>query len=340
MDILVLGGTRFVGRHFVAAALARGHRVTLFHRGRNGADLFPDAVHLIGNRDGDLGALSRGSWDATVDISAYLPRQVRQLHDVLGGRGGRYLLVSSTSVYAAPQPVGFTEDLPLVGLADEADEEITDESYGGLKALCERAARDSFGDCLIVRPTYVVGPLDYSGRLAYWVNRLAAGGEVLAPGPADERFQWIDARDLTSWMLSLVEADQRGVFHAAAPYPPVQFGAALAAIAAAVAGPDLRLTWVERDFLLARGVDGGQLPMWPGANPAGIVEAADPSRAVRAGLTARPLRDTAADILAAERADPVAVTVIGTDEPVTVGLDPGVERKLLDEWHATSSAGG
>jgi len=340
MDILVLGGTRFIGRHFVSAALAQGHQVTVFHRGRNGADLFPEAVHLLGDRDGDISALSRGTWDATVDISAYLPRHVRELHTVLGGRGGRYLLVSSTSTYAAPQEYGFTEDAPLVGLADEAGEEITDETYGGLKALCEKAAQDTFGECLIVRPTYVIGPLDYSGRFAYWVNRLAAGGEVLAPGPADESFQWIDARDLTSWMLRLVEADQRGIFHAAAPFPPMRFGAALEEMAAAIAGPGLRLTWVERDFLLARGVGGGQLPMWPGANPAGIVEAADPARALRSGLTIRPLRDTAADVLASERAEPAAATIVGTDEPATVGLDREKERELLDEWHATVSATG
>jgi len=340
VDILVLGGTRFIGRHFVSAALAGGHRVTLFHRGRNGADLFPEAVHLLGDRDGDLAALGTGSWDATVDFSAYLPRQVRELHAVLGGRGGRYLLVSSTSVYAAGQQVGFTEDAPLEGLADETTEELTGETYGGLKALCERTAREVAGDCLIVRPTYVVGPLDYSGAFAYWVNRLAAGGEVLAPGPADEPFQWIDARDLTSWMLRLLEQGQSGVLHAAGPWPPRGFGAFLDEIAAAVGGPDLRLTWVDRDFLLARGLDGDQLPMWPGANPPGVVEGLDPSRAVRAGLTTRPLRDTAADVLAYERAEPTAVTGVGVgvDEPATIGLDRARERELLDEWHATRAA--
>jgi len=174
---------------------------------------------------------------------------------VLGGRGGRYSLVSSTSAYAAPQTYGFTEDSALTTLDDRDSEEITDETYDGLKVLCEQAAQEGFGDCLIVRPTYVIGPLDYSGRFAYWVNRLAAGGEVLAP-------------------------------------------------------------------------------MWPGANPPGILEAADPSRALGVGLVTRPLRDTAVDVLASERADPAAVEIVGTDESTSVGLDRARETELLQERHA------
>ncbi|MEO6500511.1 MAG: NAD-dependent epimerase/dehydratase family protein [Jatrophihabitantaceae bacterium] len=251
---------------------------------------------------------------------------------------GRYLLVSSTSTYAAPQRYGYTEDHPLVSLEDEASEEITDETYGALKVRCEEAAHDTFGDCLVIRPTYVVGPLDYSGRFTYWVNRLAAGGEVLAPGPAEEHFQCIDARDLTSWMLTLLETDQAGTYHVAAPFPPMRFGAALEEIAAAVGGPGLRLTWVDRDFLLAREIGGSLLPLWPGANPDGIVEAADPARAFHAGLTVRPLRETAADVLASESTDPARPTIVGTDDPASVGLDRERERELLEEWHSSVSA--
>jgi 2'-hydroxyisoflavone reductase len=338
MRILVLGGTRFIGRHFVSTALARGHEVTIFHRGRNGATLFPEAEHLLGDRNGSIDVLSSGSWDATVDISAYVPRHVRELHTQLGGRGGRYLLVSSTSTYAPPQQYGYTEDHPLASLDDEANEEITDETYGALKVLCERAARDTFGDCLVIRPTYVIGPLDYSGRFTYWVNRLAAGGEVLAPGPAAEYLQWIDARDLTAWMLTLLETEETGTFHVAAPFPPMRFGAALEEIAAAVGGPGLRLTWVDREFLLAREIGASLLPLWPGANPEGIVEAADPSRAVQAGLTVRPLRETAADVLASELADPARPTIVGTEDPASVGLGRQRERLLLEEWHSAVSS--
>lgn len=334
MKILVIGGTRFIGRHFVAAALADGHRVTIFHRGQSGAGLFPEAEHLLGDRNGELKVLAGGNWDATVDFCAYVPRHVRELHAELGSRAGRYLLVSSLSVYAGTQQYGFTEDAQLVSVDGVAGEEITDESYGPLKVLCEQAAHQSFGDCLIIRPTYVVGPLDYSGRFTYWVKRLAAGGEVLAPGPATEYFQWIDGRDLACWMLELVEGGQSGTFHAAAPFPPVQFGDALAQIAAAVGGPDLRLTWVDREFLLARGV-ADELPMWPGAEPEQNLETADSARAFGAGLRPRSLAETAADLLAAEAADPTAVSVVGgTDEPAQVGLARARERALLDEWHS------
>ena len=145
MRILVMGGTRFVGRHLAAAALARGHAVTLFHRGRTGVELFPEATHLLGDRDGDLRALASGRWDATVDVSAYVPRQVHSLADTLADRGGRYVYISSLSVYATPQPPRFTEDAPLIELADPTVEEVTDETYGGLKVLCERAAVGRFG---------------------------------------------------------------------------------------------------------------------------------------------------------------------------------------------------
>jgi 2'-hydroxyisoflavone reductase len=329
MEILVIGGTRFIGRHFVSAALANGHRVTIFHRGRTGADLFPEAEHLIGDRNGDLDRLARGNWDATVDLCAFVPRHVRELHAQLGSRAGRYLLVSSVSVYAGKQRYGFTEDAPLVPVDGVVGEEITNETYGPLKVLCEQAARETFGDCLIVRPTYVVGPLDYSGRFTYWVKRLAAGGEMLAPGPATDYFQWIDGRDLANWMLSSVEGQQSGAFHAAAPFPPVRFGDALAQIAAAVGGPELRLSWVDRDFLLAREV-ADDLPMWPGADPDTSLATADSARAFGTGLKPRSLAETATELLAAETTDPTP----------PVGLDRTRERELLDEWHSADGQAG
>ncbi len=165
MRILVIGGTRFVGKHIVAAALAAGHDVSVFHRGRTGPALFPEVEHLIGDRDADLSALSTGTWDATVDTCGYVPRQVHALADALGERGGRYAFISSISAYAPPLGPGITEDAELIELPDPTVEEITGETYGGLKVLCERAAHQRFGaDTLIVRPTYVIGPDDYTWR--------------------------------------------------------------------------------------------------------------------------------------------------------------------------------
>jgi 2'-hydroxyisoflavone reductase len=326
--ILIMGGTRFVGRHLTAAALDRGHQVTLFHRGRSGPELFPQATHLLGDRDSDLRALQTGAWDATIDPSAYLPRQLHTLADRLAGRGGRYVYVSSTAVYATPTRPWFTEDAPLVELPDPTVEQVTGETYGGLKVLCERAAAERFGDgLLVIRPTYVVGPFDYTGRFTWWLRRIARGGEVLAPGPADAPIQLIDARDLASWVVSLLERRVAGTFHAVSPPPPFGFGDLLEEIVAAVGPPQTTLTWMERSFLLAAGQDDATLPMWPGADPDSNYEAADPGRAAAAGLAPRPLGQTIRETLEHELDQP-------TPTRPGVGLPAALERELLIRWHA------
>jgi 2'-hydroxyisoflavone reductase len=184
MRILVVGGTRFVGRHFVAQAVATGHELTLLHRGRTGGELFPDLEHRIGDRDGDLAALTFGRWDATVDACAYVPRPVHALADALGDRGGHYLLVSSVAAYAAPNAPDIAEDAPLIELADPTVENVTADTYGGLKVLCEKAAVARHGTAtLLIRPTYVVGPDDYTWRFPWWVHRLAPGRAGCGPRP-------------------------------------------------------------------------------------------------------------------------------------------------------------
>ncbi len=187
MKVLVIGGTRFVGRHIVSSLLADGDEVTLFHRGQTNPDLFGWAEHRLGDRDVDLALLGHGTWDVTIDTSAYVPRRVRALAEALRGRGGRYVNISSVSAYATPQGPGLTEDAPLAVLDDPTSEVVDGHTYGGLKALCEKEALQSFGptgaDVSIVRPTYVVGPYDYTGRFTWWVERIARGGRVLAPAP-------------------------------------------------------------------------------------------------------------------------------------------------------------
>lgn len=329
MRILVVGGTRFIGRHVVEQSLERGHEVTIFHRGRTGRDLFRDTPHVehrTGDRDADLEALSEGEWDATVDTCAYLPEQVHRLADALEGRGGRYLFVSSVSAYRTPVRAEFTEEAPLAELDDPSTREVTDATYGGLKALCERASTDRFGpSTLLVRPTYVVGPDDYTWRFPWWVTRLARGGEVLAPGPAGAPAQVIDVRDLASWMVALLERGESGSFHAVSPAPPFSWGQQLETLREAVAPLGTTLTWVDAEFLLAEGLDGGTLPLWSADDPDVLVMAADPGKAQRSGLTPRPLADTVRDTLAwAESAEP----------PPTPGLTPEREALLLDRWKA------
>jgi 2'-hydroxyisoflavone reductase len=329
MRILMIGGTRFVGRHIVDAALTAGHEVTVFHRGQTGPDLFPTVERRTGDRNGNLAELADGSWDATIDTCAYVPRHVHSVADALGGRGGRYLLVSSVSVYAPPKEAGFGEDAELIELDDPTVEEVTGETYGGLKVLCERAAAERFGPgTVVVRPTYVVGPDDYTWRFPWWVQRLARGGEVLAPGPADAPAQVIDARDMATWTVGLLETGASGAFHAVSPAPPFSFGDQLEAIRTAVAPEGTTLTWVEEDFLLAEGLDDGSLPLWSGGDPSALIMAADPSAAFGTGLAPRPLPDTIRDTLSWLRSQ---------EQPASPGLSPDREGELLERWRSRTT---
>ena len=329
MRILMIGGTRFVGRHIVDAALAAGHGVTVFHRGQTGPDLFPDVERRTGDRNGDLAELAEGSWDATIDTCAYVPRHVHSLADALGDRAGRYLLISSVSAYAPPDAPGYGEDAPLLELDDPTVERVTGETYGGLKVLCERVAVERFGPgTVIVRPTYVVGPDDYTWRFPWWVQRLARGGEVLAPGPADAPAQVIDARDMATWTVGLLEHGESGAFHAVSPAPPFSFGDQLEAIRATVAPDGTRLTWVDEDFLLADGLDDGSLPLWSGGDPSALIMAADPSAALATGLRPRPLPHTVRDTLEWLR---------GQEQPTTPGLSAEREADLLHRWRARAA---
>jgi 2'-hydroxyisoflavone reductase len=321
MRILVIGGTRFVGRHFVDAAVAAGHEVTVFHRGHTGMDLFPEVDHRIGDRDSDLSALADGAWDATVDTCAYVPRQVHALADALGGRGGHHLLVSSVSVYAPPDGPGIDEDAELLELDDPTTEVVTGETYGGLKVLCERAAVQRHGtSTVLVRPSYVVGPHDYTWRFPWWVARLARGGSVVAPGPADAPAQVVDARDMAAWMVRLLQDERSGAYHAASPAPAFSWGELLETIAAAVAPAGTRLVWVDPADVAAAGIPPAAFPLWGADDPDVWIMAVEPGRAFGTGLVPRPLAETVRDTLAWTR------TVTAPDD---AGITEEQERRLL-----------
>jgi 2'-hydroxyisoflavone reductase len=326
MRILIVGGTRFVGRHITEAALAAGHEVTLLHRGQTGPDLFPSAVHLRADRNSLPDGLLAGDWDATIDVSGYLPRQVGGLADALGGRGGRYVYISSVSVYDVPAGPGFGEDSPLLGLDDPTVEEVTDETYGPLKAACERVAEERFGtSTLIVRPTYVVGPHDHLSRFTFWVERVARGGEILAPGPRDAAIQVIDARDLADWTIRLLGRPGGGVFHAVSPAPPFSFEELLEAVVAEVGPPGTTLTWVDPDFLGERGLTAEALPLWSAFDKERDLNAADPAAAFAAGLSPRPLRQTVRETYESAAQDPLP--------PPPERLTAEQESRVLAEWH-------
>ncbi len=324
MNILVIGGTRFVGRHFVTAALARGHAITLFNRGQSDDSLFPEVEHLHGDRDGDLGALAGRHWDAVVDTCGYVPRIVRQSAELLKDAVDRYLFISTISVYDNPAEPGADEDAPLLTLSDETVEEVNGETYGGLKVLCEQVVQQLYDDrALIVRPGMIVGPYDPTDRYTYWDVRLGQGGEVLVPGTADRPVQMIDARDLGAWMVQLLENEVSGTFNATGPEQPLTWAQWQEAMRAA-SGSTPALTWVSDEFLQQHEVTGADLPFWVPAEYANLF-AVSVERAVTAGLTFRPAVETARDTLAWKGSD-----------ALKVGMKPEREAELLKAWHDLS----
>lgn len=301
MKLLVLGGTLFLGRHVVEEALAAGHDVTTFTRGQTNPGLFPDAEHLVGDRDGGLGALSAKRWDGVVDTSGYVPRVVRQSAELLQDAVGRYVFVSSVSAYADPS-VPIDESSPLAVLTDPFSESYRGPDYGPLKAACEHVVEEIYDDRgTSVRAGLIVGPNDPTERFTYWPRRLAEGGDVLAPGSANRHVQFIDVRDLAGWLVELAERGPGGPFNATGPAETLTMGDALTRIAAAVRA-EVRLHWVDDETVLAAGVEPWmELPLWlPGAEYAGLMHT-NITKALTAGLTFRPLEQTAVDTLAWSR---------------------------------------
>lgn len=318
MRVLLLGGPRFLGRAVIDAALARGHELTLFNRGETNPELYPDVEKLRGDRDGGLDALGKRAWDAVVDTCGYFPRIVGASAQLLQDRVERYLFVSTVSVYADLSD-GVDEDSALATLDDETTEDFgsDDERYGPLKALCEREVCDALGDrALVVRPGLIVGPNDPTGRFTYWPQRLARGGEILAPGPPARCVQFIDVRDLAEWMIALIERSRGGVLNATGTGVPWRD---------LLAGADV--TWVSDEFLVEREVgEWMELPLWVADPSFAGLHRTDVSRAVACGLRFRPLAQTLEDTRAH------ASLVDG------VGLRPERERALLDAWRATRAA--
>lgn len=301
MRLLVLGGTRFVGRHAVEAALRAGHEVTLFNRGISGGDLFPGVRALIGERGGDHAALKAGTWDAVVDACGYRPAEVRAAAAALRGRCGHYLFISTVSAYAEFEKGG-DEGAPLWRPAEEG--------YGPLKVACEDAlTRDWGAKLMIARPGLVAGPYDHTDRFTYWPVRLARGGRVLTPA-LDKPAQFTDARDFGAWLVASAAAGRTGTFNCVGNALP--FGELLDACG----GGDYGVA--SDDFLVENGVAPyTDLPLWiPGR-----VAPFDGAKARAAGFVSRPVADTARDALAWRRA---------SGEPaLNAGLSAAREAALL-----------
>jgi 2'-hydroxyisoflavone reductase len=316
-DILILGGTRFVGRALVEAAQAGGHDVTLFNRGLTDPDLFPDVETVRGDRTQNLDALRGRRWDVAIDVACYQPSAARLAAEALAPSVDRYVFVSTVSVYAhhrAPQ----MEDDEVIALGDGLG---PGEEYGARKAECERIVQARMGDrALIARPGLIVGPHDPTDRFAYWPRRFARGGRVLAPGDPTGVTQFIDVGDLAGWMLGAALDGVGGVFNVNGA--PVPMGHLLDRCRA-VTGNHATMTWVPSQWLVAAGVDPWMgVPLWVGAPGWEAALQVDTSRAVAAGLTTRALDATIADTLAWDLSR-------GGPPPGDEGLTPDRERDLL-----------
>jgi 2'-hydroxyisoflavone reductase len=316
MRILVLGGTSFVGRAIVEQALGRRHAVTLFSRGRTGAELFPQAERRTGDRaSGDYAALADGSWDAVVDVSGYVPRHVQQAAGALGDRIGRYLFISTGSVYdrlRAPDVI--TEDAPRLP-AERGTEDHTGPAYGPLKVACEDDLLQTYGDrATLVRPGIVAGPHDPTDRFTWWVRRVARGGRMAVPARLEQPVQVVDAGDLGRLVVSLVEADRPGTYNAVGPAEPTTVRGLVDACATAAGSR------VEPVPVPVEAVEPG-FPLVLPDESWDVFFRRSAARARAAGLTATPLEQTARDVLAwdRERGEP----------PLSVGLSAQREAELL-----------
>ena len=338
LNILILGGTGFTGPFQVEYALKRGHKVTLFNRGKRPSPEWPSAVEqLHGDRNtGDLAALKGRKWDVCIDNPTSLPFWVRDAGQVLKGNVGHYLFISTISVYADGSKPGINENSPLAqykGKDAMAETQQTlradiENLYGPLKALSEAEAHKQFGkNVTIVRPGYIVGPRDETDRFTYWPHRVAQGGEILVPGDGQDPIQIIDGRDLGEWMIRLAEAKTTGTFNACGPDYTLSMDAMLYGCQA-VTGGGMTLTHVSPSFLDEQQVG---LPIWVPSkdNPYAGYGAVSNQRAIAAGLTFRPLATTVEDLLAWFRSLPAE-----RQAKLGAGIPREKEAELLKAWHA------
>jgi 2'-hydroxyisoflavone reductase len=330
MKLLVLGGTSFVGRHVVEAALDGGHDVSLFNRGLTNPGLFPDCEHLVGDREsGDLAALARGAWDGVIDVNGYTPRQVGQSAEVLADRTGHYTFISTLGVYQRPwsAPIDETSALSPPTPRD-FDAPVDLDIYGPMKVACEAILQEQFpGRTTVVRPGLIVGPYDPTDRFTYFVRRAAQGGAMIGPGRPDQPLQVIHARDLGDFSLHVTATGTAGIFNAVGPSEPITLGRMLAACAQAAA-VDLDLEWVDDDFLEAHGAQYPRPPHFPDSMGNGGFLRTSVARAVAAGLRNRSIDETAASTLAWDRTRDWSAPMVGG------GLTLERERELLAAWRA------
>ena len=334
LRILILGGTGFTGPYQVQYALARGHKVTTFNRGKTHPGELPKEVEqLVGDRNGNLGALKSRQWDVVIDNPTTLPVWVRDAAQILKGNVDRYVFTSTISVYQDSK-TGPDENAPLQSYEGADAYKETLESmkangfklYGPLKVLSEKEAENWFpGKTLIIRPGLIVGPRDESDRFTYWPVRIDRGGEVLAPGKPDDSVQYIDGRDLAEWTIRMAENGETGIYNATGPAKAFSIGGMLDGIKTALKS-NARFTWADEKFLTDQKVQAwSDMPVWAGAEDG--VTRTNISRALSKGLTFRPLDETARDTLAWFKSRPQ-----DRQAHMKAGITPEREAEVLTAW--------
>lgn len=328
MKLLVLGGTRFLGRAIVDAAIERGHTVSLFNRGQSNANLYPDLEHLQGNRDGDLESLRGKQWDAVIDTCGYIPRIVGDSAKLLADSVKQYIFISTISVYKEFSQHGMDENAPVGTLEDETVEQVTGETYGPLKVLCEKAVEAAFpGRSVNVRSGLIVGPHDPTDRFTYWPYKVAQGGDMIAPGNPDYAMQIIDARDIGEWCIHAMEAGLTGTYNVTGPDYPLTLGKIIET-SKQVSGSDTNIHWVDEQFLLDNGVQMWvDFPLWIPQSAAEMngIHHIDTSKAQAAGLKCRSLETTIGDTLNWTATWPSDYQLKGV-------LSPERHEELLKAW--------
>lgn len=338
MDILVLGGTGFIGPHMVREALRRGHSVTLFNRGQSNNTLFPDLESIKGDRGGDLSMLEGRKWDAVIDNSGYVPRHVQNSAKTLAPNIDQYLFISTIAVYdtyATPN----AESSKLATIDDESIEEVNGETYGPLKALCEKRARTEIDSdrLTILRPTYICGPGDHTDRFTYWPVRVARGGEMLLPGGPAYPLQVVDVRDLANFTIDCLDQKITDTFNTVTPVGSYNMGQLLAD-SEAVTATSVRPVWVDEAFANdAQAKNGaqnrGMFPIWhPLDGDRAGVSSVSGEKAVSAGLHNRPVRETIRDLLTWWQTLPEERT-----STMKAGMSAELEAALIKDWTAQNA---
>ena len=329
LRILILGGTGFIGPHEINYALSRGHTVTMFNRGKTAPGMFPDVETLIGDRDDQLDALKGRDWDAVIDNSGFFPRHARLSAELLHGHVGKYMFVSSISAYAETLTVEDDEFTAAYAVMDDPTDESESAygpSYGPRKALCEQEVVKVFGDDAInIRPGIITGTGDPTERLRHWLVRMQAGNEILVPGQEDLPVQYIDAADMCGWMVRLLEEGSgSGPYNAVGAEDPYRARPLLEGLVKAT-GSTSTLTWVPWEWIRANTSEEPRYGPWYGQGPIPFMQVNN-DRAMAAGLTFRPIADTAKDMIA--ELDPDYVPKWGRG-----GFDLALEAELLAKWH-------